>query len=138
MSASQVFLLLRVPAVKQVLAFEKVPDLFIRSACYIIDTRIWLRNHASNVPNVNAIAPRRLEAYFWRPIDIWLHVLVMLDISRNGRAKVTQERLPNALTRWGVECSGGVDCVPPDVFPGRWAFLFSLDEFLDDRFVVNS
>ena len=47
-----------------------------------------LTNQASNVPDVNTIAPRCVETHFWRPIDIWLHILIMLDISKNSRAKV--------------------------------------------------
>lgn len=54
------------------------------------------------------------------PIDVGLHILVMLDISRNSRAKVAQESLSNALAGWGVERSGGTEGVALPFFEGRW------------------
>ena len=61
----------------------------------------------------------------------------MLDVSRNGRAKVTQKRLPNASARWGVERSRGINGVALHFFAGRWLFLFGLDKFLDDRIILD-
>lgn len=95
-------------------------------------------NQAPNVPNISAVAPRCLQVHFWRPIDVWLHILFMLDISRNSRAKVAQKRLPDALAGWGVERSGGIEGVALHFFAGRWVLLFGLDELLDDRFVLDS
>lgn len=88
MSASGVSILVRVLAVEQVLAFKQIPDLIIELACFFIKPRIWLTDQAPNVPNINTVAPRCLQAHFWRPIDIWLHIFIMLDISRNSRAKI--------------------------------------------------
>lgn len=98
---------------------------------------LWT-NQTPNVPNINAVAPWCFQAHFWRPIDVWLHILVMLDIPRNSRAKVAQKRLPDALAGWGVKHSGGIDGVPLHFFAGGWVLLFGLDEVLDDRFVLDS
>lgn len=62
----------------------------------------------------------------------------MLNLSRNSRAKVAQKRLPDALARWGVERSGGIYSVSLYLLAGRWVLLFGLDEFSDDRFVLDS
>ena len=62
----------------------------------------------------------------------------MLDISRNGRAKIAQKRLPDAPTGWGVEGSGGIDDVTVLFFAGRWMFLLGVDELLNNRFVLDS
>lgn len=61
----------------------------------------------------------------------------MLVISKNGRAKVAQKRLPDALAGWGIKRSGGVDGVALLFLAGRWMFLFGLDKFLDDRIVLD-
>ena len=61
----------------------------------------------------------------------------MLDVSKNGRAKVAQKRLANALAGWRVEPSRSIDGIALHFFAGRWMFLFGLDEFLDDRIVLD-
>ena len=60
----------------------------------------------------------------------------MLDVSKNGRAKVAQKRHPDALARWGVKRPGGIDGVALHFLAGRWTLLFGLDKFLDDRTVL--
>lgn len=67
-----------------------------------------------------------------------LHILFMLDIPKNSRAKVAQKRLPNSLAGWGVERSRGIEGVPLHFFAGRWVLLFGFDKLLDDGFVLDS
>ena len=91
MGASHVFPFLRVLAVEDVLAFKQVPDLDLLNQpqffiIYVGD--LATTNQTSNVPNINAVAPWYFQAHFWRPIDVWLHILVMLGVPRNSRAKV--------------------------------------------------
>ena len=61
----------------------------------------------------------------------------MFEVAKNGRAKVAQKRLPDALAGRGVERSRGIDGVPLHFFAGRWLFLFSLDKTLDDRIILD-
>lgn len=86
-------------------------------------------NEAGNILNVNAIAPKCLEAHFWCRVDIWLHILGMLDICRYSRARIVQKRPRNAFARWVAEFSRGINSALIHFFTRRWVFLLGLEEF---------
>ena len=89
----------------------------------------------TDVPDVDAVAPRDLQADLWRPIHVRLHIFIMRDIPRYSRAKVAKNGLSDAFRQ--VEPSGSIDGVSVDFFTRRGVLLFRFDECSDDRLVLD-
>lgn len=99
---------------------------------------LGLANQAPDIPDINTIAPRCLQTYFRRPVNIRLDIVVMFDVSKDRRSEVAEKWLSDTFSGWRDKWSGGIDGVPLHFFTWGWALLFGCDEFLDDRSVLDS
>jgi hypothetical protein len=89
-----------------VFAFDRIPDLIARISASTRSSIDKIK-HNTDFPDVNRITPIYLLHRLWWFVQIWLHVMILLFISTNSRAKIAQYRFTKSLGL--VKISRGID-----------------------------
>ena len=130
---SHIPFLFRILSIEHVFPLKQVPNLMVVSVHLVMIPGTTYKD--ADVPNIDAVAPRDLQADLGRPIHVQLHIFVMRDIPRYSRARIAKNRLSDTFGQ--VEAQRSIDNISINFFTRRGVILFGFDECGDDRVVFN-